>query len=291
MNRTVREGARGRTEASRSRGRSLCPGCTCDPIALWRVPLPRRDRVVLDQAFERDPELRVDVGLVLGGLVELGVQGVFVREFVSSRPRRWATGPAGSVGPARSGGGHRGGRMAALTNPRADEQAYRDHERSVLAMLSTRYRDLDPDGRRELYHEAWASVLIALGGTSYAVSTIGTKEIKNNSVRSIDVRNGQLTSRDVKRGSLGGRAVKESALGTVPRANRLGGKTASQLTLRCPPGMQPNMDSCIEPTPRPALAYGFARVACESARRRLPSYQELISFTDTRPGLLPRAGS
>ena len=26
-------------------------------------------------------------------------------------------------------------------------------------MLSTRYRDLDPDSRRELYHEAWASVL------------------------------------------------------------------------------------------------------------------------------------
>ncbi len=49
--------------------------------------------------------------------------------------------------------------MAALTDPRSDEQAYRDHERSVLAMLSTRYRDLDPDSRRELYHEAWASVL------------------------------------------------------------------------------------------------------------------------------------
>ena len=48
---------------------------------------------------------------------------------------------------------------------------------------------------------------------------------------------GQLTSRDVKRGSLGARAVKESALGTVPRANRVGGKTGAQLTLRCPPGM------------------------------------------------------
>ncbi len=49
--------------------------------------------------------------------------------------------------------------MATLSDPRADEQAYRDHERSVLAMLSTRIPDLDPDGRRELYHEAWASVL------------------------------------------------------------------------------------------------------------------------------------
>ena len=136
--------------------------------------------------------------------------------------------------------------MAALTDPRADEQAYREHERSVLAMLSTRYRDLDPDGRRELYHEAWASVFVALGGTSYAVATIGTKQIKNNSVRSVDVRNGSLSTRDVKRGSLGGRAIKESALGTIPRAGRVGGKTAAQLTLRCPAGTVPNMDSCIE---------------------------------------------
>lgn len=176
--------------------------------------------------------------------------------------------------------------MATLT----DEQAYRRHERSVLAMLSTRYRELDPDGRREIYHEAWASVFIALGGTSYAVSTIGTKQIKNNSVRSVDVRNGTLSSRDVKRGSLGGRAVKESALGTVPRAGRVGGKTAAQLALRCPSGMVPNMDSCIEPKSRPALAYGLARVACEFARRRLPSYQELTAYTDDTSGALASGG-
>ncbi len=134
------------------------------------------------------------------------------------------------------------------------------------------------------------ALFIALGGTSYAVATIGTKQIKNNSVRSVDVRNGQLRSRDVKRGSLGGRAIKESALGTVKRANRVGGKSASQLTLRCPGGMVPNMDSCIEPRPRPALAYGLARVACEFARRRLPSYQELTAFTDTASGQLAAWG-
>ncbi len=49
--------------------------------------------------------------------------------------------------------------MAALSHPDADERAYREHERSVLAMLAARYSELDPDGRRELYHEAWASVL------------------------------------------------------------------------------------------------------------------------------------
>lgn len=48
---------------------------------------------------------------------------------------------------------------AGVTTAEADDLAYREHERSVLAMLSTRYPDLDPDGRRELYHEAWASIL------------------------------------------------------------------------------------------------------------------------------------
>lgn len=49
--------------------------------------------------------------------------------------------------------------MQTLSRPADDEIAYRDYERSVLAMLATRYCDLDPDGRRELYQEAWASVL------------------------------------------------------------------------------------------------------------------------------------
>jgi hypothetical protein len=78
-------------------------GGELDPAALWRVPLPGRDRRVLERAFTRDPELRVDTGLALAGLVELGVQGVFVREFVT---RLRAAGPhappALSVLPAAS---------------------------------------------------------------------------------------------------------------------------------------------------------------------------------------------
>ncbi len=49
--------------------------------------------------------------------------------------------------------------MTALAATETDETAYRNHERIVLAMLATRYREIDPDGRRELYHDAWASVL------------------------------------------------------------------------------------------------------------------------------------
>ena len=96
-----RQGAREGLEISGTVG---LPGAgDVDPEALWRVPLPHRDRGELDRAFERDPELRVDTGLVLAGLVELGVQEVFVREFVSRlRAADPRIPPALSVLPAAS---------------------------------------------------------------------------------------------------------------------------------------------------------------------------------------------
>ena len=96
-----RQGAQGSLEIPGTL--DLPAGEEADPGALWRVPLPRHDRSVLDRAFERDPELEVDVGLVLAGLVELGVQGVFVREFVSRvRSAGPSAPPAASVLPAAS---------------------------------------------------------------------------------------------------------------------------------------------------------------------------------------------
>lgn len=46
----------------------------------------------------------------------------------------------------------------------------------------------------------------------------------------------------------------------------------------------------METGPRPALAYGLARVACEFAKRRLPTHQELVSFTDNASGRLAEGG-
>ena len=51
--------------------------------------------------------------------------------------------------------------------------------------------------------------------------------------------------------------IKESTLGTVPRASRLGREECGATDAAVPSGHAPNMDSCIEPTPRPALAYGL----------------------------------
>ena len=127
------------------------------------------------------------------------------------------------------------------------------------------------------------ALFVALGGTSYAVATIGTSQVRNNSLRGKDVRNGTLTSRDVKKGSLGSRAVKESALGKVPRsrsADLLGGKSADQLTVRCPAGTQFNAGTCVETGSRAAAAYGVAKVGCEAADRRLVTHQELVGVVD-----------
>jgi hypothetical protein len=64
------------------------------------------------------------------------------------------------------------------------------------------------------------ALFIALGGTGYAAATIGSGQIKNNSIRGKDVRNSTLTGKDVKRNSLTGSDVAESRLGKVPRATR-----------------------------------------------------------------------
>ena len=69
------------------------------------------------------------------------------------------------------------------------------------------------------HHIALLALFIALGGTSYAVSasSVGTRQIRNDSIRSADVRNdnkrgGGLTGRDIRNSGLAGRDVKNGSL-------------------------------------------------------------------------------
>ncbi len=64
------------------------------------------------------------------------------------------------------------------------------------------------------------AIFVALGGTGYAAATVGSGQIKNNSIRGKDVRNSNLTGKDIKRNSLTGSDVAESRLGKVRRAVR-----------------------------------------------------------------------
>ena len=143
---------------------------------------------------------------------------------------------------------------------------------------------------------ATVAVFIALGGSSYAALQIDSGDIANNSVRGVDVRNRTLSDRDVKRNGLTGRSIRESRLGRVPRAreaDRLGGMTAADLLLKCPEGTFLIADVCVETTPRSAVPYGSAVIACatteptRSPGRRLPTYGELraaLSGVQLAPG-------
>jgi hypothetical protein len=71
-----------------------------DPRRLWAVDLDPADRSVLDAAFRQDPELGVDVGYALAGLVELGVEEIFVRALVRRLRETPAIVPALAVLPA-----------------------------------------------------------------------------------------------------------------------------------------------------------------------------------------------
>ena len=50
------------------------------------------------------------------------------------------------------------------------------------------------------------------------------------------------------------------------------------------------MDSCIEPTPRPAWRTASRELLVSPQGAGLPSYQELISFTDNASGALAAGG-
>jgi hypothetical protein len=144
---------------------------------------------------------------------------------------------------------------------------------------------------------ATLAVFIALGGTGYAVSQIGSGQIKNNSVRSKDVRNNTLRGKDIRDSSITGKDILESSLGAVPSAQqasdatRVGGLTATDLKVRCPAGTALSAAGCIELQPRGAAVYGNAISACAFDNRRLPSHAELLGVFRSRPaglgGLAP----
>lgn len=85
---------------------------------------------------------------------------------------------------------------------------------------------------------ACCALFVALGGTSYAlaVGSIGSREIRDDSIQTIDVRNRSLKGNDLAPDSVGGGAIKEetldagkldvSRLPAVPLARAIVGSTA-----------------------------------------------------------------
>jgi hypothetical protein len=60
---------------------------------------------------------------------------------------------------------------------------------------------------------AYLALIVALGGSAYAVNKVGSRDIADNSVRSRDLRNGDaVRGRDVREDSLTGKVIREKSL-------------------------------------------------------------------------------
>ena len=59
---------------------------------------------------------------------------------------------------------------------------------------------------------AVVALFVALGGVGYAATTIGSEEIRNNSVQSVDVKNDDLQSRDIKDDTVLSRDIKDDTV-------------------------------------------------------------------------------
>lgn len=76
---------------------------------------------------------------------------------------------------------------------------------------------------RELLSPAMVVALLALalslGGTAYAAKLITSKEIKNDTVKSVDIRNGGVAAVDIKKGAIGSAELKDGGVGSADIAD------------------------------------------------------------------------
>jgi hypothetical protein len=141
---------------------------------------------------------------------------------------------------------------------------------------------------------ATVALFVALGGSSYAVLSVDSRNVVNNSLRSADVRNNSLRSRDIRDRTLrardfgldavGGGVVKESALGQIPRATdaeRIGGLTPQELRVRCASDTVAKGGVCVERSARPPTGFFGASSTCDGAGRGLPTMPQLDRFATT----------
>ncbi len=68
------------------------------------------------------------------------------------------------------------------------------------------------------------ALIVASGGTAYAAATIGSAQIKNDSIRSIDVKNGDLTRADIRNGTLRGFDIQDGSIQAVDLAPGVAGE-------------------------------------------------------------------
>ena len=86
---------------------------------------------------------------------------------------------------------------------------------------------------------ALCALFVALGGTSYAVTKIGSKQIRNNSVRSADIKNRTIKPRDIARGVIGATLQSTAAQATRDVGPTGVGASQNYTAVATLPGLEP----------------------------------------------------
>jgi hypothetical protein len=83
------------------------------------------------------------------------------------------------------------------------------------------------------------ALFCSLGGVGYAAATIGSAQIKNNSVKTADIKNNDVRGKDVRKNTLTGADILESKLGKVPSAGTADSAKITQVKTSTATGTAP----------------------------------------------------
>jgi hypothetical protein len=123
------------------------------------------------------------------------------------------------------------------------------------------------------------AVVIALGGTSYAVDKLSGSRLKDRSVPGDKIRRDALTRKEIR----------ESTLRIVPNAFRLNGRTEESMRVACPGDTRLAAGVCLERVPRIVATYSDAVADCNfNDDRHLPTHDQLLAYvSDPKVQLAP----
>ena len=132
------------------------------------------------------------------------------------------------------------------------------------------------------------ALVLALGGTSYAVTKFNVKSIKNRSIPATKIKKNSLTGTEINEAKLGKvplaaladnatHAINADNATNAGNANTVGGQAPSAFKLSCPQGTTLVIGQCFETSLRAAANWSAANGACGAAGRRLPTLSELES--------------
>jgi hypothetical protein len=130
------------------------------------------------------------------------------------------------------------------------------------------------------HHVGLIAIVIALGGTAYAATKVGPKQIKRDAVRAKHIRADAVGAEEIASGAVGAGEIGADAVGVAQiGANAVGGEEIATAAvgggdLRCPAGLNLRAGLCFETTARAAADFEDANAGCEAASLRLPTISE-----------------